>query len=153
MGSVPFFGELHSEAREWRRPWKLCVLAVGMACLIYGATHYNFSDWDLGISFLMGGLAYLLAPWSIRTLYFALRAPRHARWGAVVLALFFAWFTVDGAYVLYHTLMGNEMVRWANFKASAMLFLLAGCAWGWYDTVAEFFARLRSELSGTRRTA
>jgi hypothetical protein len=137
---------LRAEAREWRRPWKLALLAIGMAWLVYGATHYNFSDWDLGISFLMGGLAYLLAPWSVRTLFEGLRAPRRARLGPVLLALSFAWFTVDGVYVLYHGLMGNETVRWANAKASTMLFLLAGAAWGWRGSVAEFIAQLRREL-------
>jgi hypothetical protein len=145
---MPFFGELRAEAREWRRPWKLALLAVGMAWLVYGATHYHFSDWDLGISFLMGGLAYLLAPWSVRTFYDALRG--RARVGAVLLALLFGWFTVDGVDVLYHTLMGNQMVRWANFKASAMLFLLAGVAWAWRGSVSEFFAQLRRELGRGR---
>jgi hypothetical protein len=141
---IPFFGELRTEAREWRRPWKLATLALGMAWLVYGATHYNFSDWDLGISFLMGPLAYLLAPWSVRTFYAALRG--RARPGAVLLALFFGWFTVDGVYVLYHTLAGNQMVRLANFYASSMLFLLAGAAWAWRGSVAEFVAQLRREL-------
>ncbi len=137
---------LRSEAREWRRPWKLATLAIGMAWLCYGATHYHFSDWDLGISFLMGGLAYLLAPWSIRILYEALRAPLRARPSAVLLALFFGWFTVDGVYVLYHTLMGNQMVRLENFRASSMLFLLAGAVWAWRGSVAEFVAQLRAEF-------
>jgi hypothetical protein len=138
--------ELRAEVREWRRPWKLALLAIGMAWLVYGATNYNFSDWDLGISFLMGPLAYLLAPWSIRTLYEALRAPRRARVGGVLLALFFGWFTVDGVYVAYHTLMGNEMVRWANFLASSMLFLLGGAVWAWRGSVADFIGHLRREL-------
>ena len=141
---IPFFGELRAEAREWRRPWKLSTLAIGMSWLVYGATHYNFSDWDLGISFLMGGLAYLLAPWSVRMLFYGLHGM--ARPAAVVLALFFGWFTVDGVYVLYHSAMGNEMVRWANFKASAMLFVMAGIAWGWRGSVVEFFAWVRREL-------
>ena len=141
-----FSFELHREAREWRRPWKLALLAIGMAWLVYGATHYNFSDWDLGISFLMGPLAYLLAPWSIRTFYDALRAPRQARTADLLLALFFGWFTVDGVYVLYHTLRGNEMVREANFYASGMLFLLAGAVWAWRGSVAQLLAALRAEL-------
>jgi hypothetical protein len=133
---------VRAEAREWRRPWKLSLLAIGMSWLVYGATHYNFSDWDLGISFLMGGLAYLLAPWSVRTYYDALHG--RSTVAAVLLALLFGWFTVDGVYVLYHSLMGNQMVRWANFKASAMLFLLAGAVWAWRGSVAEFFIALSS---------
>lgn len=137
---------LRAEAREWRRPWKLALLAIGMAWLFYGASQYNFSDWDLGISLLMGALAYLLAPWSIRTFYQAVRAPRRPRPGPLLLALFFGWFTVDGIYVAYHTLMGNQMLRSANFYASGMLFLLAGAVWAWRGSVAEFVQQLRREL-------
>jgi hypothetical protein len=141
-----FSFEFRREAREWRRPWKLALLAIGMAWLVYGATHYNFSDWDLGISFLMGPLAYLLAPWSIRVFYDALRAPKQARLADLLLALLFGWFTVDGVYLLYHTLKGNEMVREANFYASGMLFLLAGAVWAWRGSAAELLAAVRKEL-------
>lgn len=52
--------------RELRRPWKLASLAIGMLWLMYGAVSYGISDWDVGISLIMGGLTYLCAPWSVR---------------------------------------------------------------------------------------
>ncbi|RQW82132.1 MAG: hypothetical protein EHM79_18915 [Geobacter sp.] len=44
---------------ELRRPWKIVSFAVGMLWLFYGALCYEISDWDVGISLLMGGLTYL----------------------------------------------------------------------------------------------
>lgn len=55
--------------REYLRPWKLFSLALGLGWLIWGAFHYQFQDWDVGISLIMGGLAYGLAPWSVWCLW------------------------------------------------------------------------------------
>ena len=54
--------------RELLRPWKLFTFAVGMAWLLYGATHYNIPDWDVGISVIMGLLTYITSPMAVRIL-------------------------------------------------------------------------------------
>jgi hypothetical protein len=41
---------------ELVRPWKLLSFGVGMIWLLYGARNYGISDWDVGISLIMGGL-------------------------------------------------------------------------------------------------
>ena len=115
--------------RELVRPWKLLSFLVGMGWLLFGAITYGISDWDIGISLLMGGLTYLTAPWSVRTILMAVRY-RPAYWmSRIAAALCVAWVVVDGIYVLYHTLMGNEMYRIENFYASSALYFLAGALW------------------------
>jgi len=121
--------------RDWRhelfRPWKLLSFALGMAWLLYGATHYEIGDWDVGVSLIMGVLTYLFAPWTVFTIANAVRYRRPRWWLHVAGALTPALFTVDTAYVLYHTLAGNPIYREANFPASASLYFLCGALW-WY---------------------
>jgi hypothetical protein len=33
---------------EYKRPWKLCTLALGVALLILGSFYYEAPDWDIG---------------------------------------------------------------------------------------------------------
>ncbi|MDR0233756.1 MAG: hypothetical protein LBI31_02990 [Zoogloeaceae bacterium] len=107
---------------EWLRPWKLASLAVGMCWLIWGALTLNIGDWDVGVSILMGGFTYLLAPCSARIL---LR--RH--WKTLPVALFFWWWCVDGVYMVWHLAAGNPIYREANFYASTCLYWLCGFIW------------------------
>ena len=100
-----------TDLRELARPWKLVTFAIGMSWLLYGALNYGISDWDVGISILMGGLTYVLAPWSIKTIFAALRKPSWPGVAKVVISLGTAWFVIDGVYVIYHTAAGNEMLR------------------------------------------
>lgn len=109
-------------SHELLRPWKTVTLAAGLAWLIWGALTLHIPDWDVGISLIMGLLTYVTAPWSVRILI-------QRRWRWIPLALFFWWFTVDGSYTLYHTLMGNDMLRLANFYASTALYWLCGFIW------------------------
>lgn len=48
-----------ADLAELARSWKLSSFAIGMAWLLFGALTYGISDWDVGISLLMGGLTYL----------------------------------------------------------------------------------------------
>ena len=93
-----------------------------MAWLLYGATHYNIPDWDVGISVIMGLLTYITSPMAVRILL-SMQFKRYP------LALFCYWATVDGSYWLYHTLVGNQMFREANFFASSALYFLCGFIW------------------------
>jgi hypothetical protein len=49
---------------EYLRPWKLASFVGGIALLI--AEAFYFKTYDVGISLLMGTLAYLTAPWALR---------------------------------------------------------------------------------------
>jgi hypothetical protein len=134
---------------ELVRPWKLLSFGVGMVWLLYGASNYGISDWDVGISLIMGGLTYLCAPWSVRVILHCLRyRPRF--WGLwIAEALFAAWIVVDGVYVLYHTAMGNRMLRVENFYASSALYFLAGAIWLYSGSLRDFLSNVRALFRGT----
>jgi hypothetical protein len=107
---------------EWLRPWKLLSFALGMGWLIWGALTLDIADWDIGVSILMGGFTYLLAPWSARVLL-------HRRWPMLPLALLAWWWCVDGVYMAWHGALGHQTFREANFYASSCLYWLCGFIW------------------------
>jgi hypothetical protein len=132
----------HCYLSELLRPWKLITFALGMAWLIYGARVYGICDWDVGISLIMGGLTYAFAPWSVLVLHQALRYRRKG-WGVqTVAALLPAMFAVDWVYWLYHTAMGNRMLRWENFKVSMALYFICGIAWCYQGSLKELCREL-----------
>ena len=133
---------------ELIRPWKLLSLALGMAWLLFGGLNYSISDWDVGISVLMGCLTYVCAPWSVATILAAVRYRSRVWLYPSVMALAAAWFVVDGAYVCYHTLLGNQMLRVENFFVSSALYFLAGSIWLYPGTLHEFVRNLRDLFRG-----
>ena len=76
---------------EYLRPWKLITFAAGVTLLIAGSYFYDAPDWDIPISLIMAGLAYLTAPVSMRIIL-------ERKWKQFPLMLFYTWFTVDGSY-------------------------------------------------------
>jgi len=130
--------------REMRRPWKLATFALGMSWLLYGAVNFGISDWDIGISLLMGGLTYVCAPWSTRTILHAVRhRPGHwLLWVGGAFAV--AWFVVDGDYYIYHTIAGNQMFRRENLFASSALYFLAGFIWLYRGSLEDFITTCSS---------
>jgi hypothetical protein len=128
---------------ELARPWKLLSFAIGMGWLLFGALNYGISDWDIGVSLLMGGLTYLSAPWSVRTILAAVRYRSRGWFLGIAMALFVAWVVVDGVYALYHTIMGNQMFRIENFFASSALYFLAGSIWLYRGSLREFLVNVR----------
>jgi hypothetical protein len=128
---------------ELARPWKLVSFAIGMGWLLFGALNYGISDWDIGISLLMGGLTYLSAPWSVGTILEAVRYRSRGWLLRIAMGLFVAWIVVDGVYVLYHTIMGNQTFRVENLFASSALYFLAGSIWLYRGSLREFLANVR----------
>ncbi|MDH4216298.1 MAG: DUF2809 domain-containing protein, partial [Gallionella sp.] len=107
---------------EYTRPWKLSTLALGIALLILGSFYYQAPDWDIPISLIMGMLAYLTAPWSLRVFV-------ERRWRLWPAMLFATWLTVDGCYWLYWHFknpVALELMRDANFFASLSLYGICG---------------------------
>jgi hypothetical protein len=135
---------------ETYRPWKLFTFIVGMIFLFYGALNFEISDWDVGISIIMGVLTYLCAPWTVRTiLHSLLNRPRFwCLW--IVVALIVSWIAVDGVYVLYHTAVGNTMLRRDNFFISFPSYLILGFLWLYAGSLRELLLNL---LCIVRRTS
>ena len=129
---------------EMARPWKLSSFMIGMAWLLHGALNYGISDWDIGISILMGGFTYVCAPWSVSVILVCVRdRPRFwLLW--IMAALLVALAVVDWLYVAYHTAMGNQMFRLENFYASSAFYFLAGAIWLYRGSFQEFVANLRA---------
>jgi hypothetical protein len=119
---------------------------------MYGAINYHIADWDVGISLIMGVMTYLCAPWSVWVIVFCLERRPPYWWLWIFLSLAVAWLVVDGVYVAYHTLMGNQMYRWANFLASSALYFLAGSVWLYRGSIRDFSKNVRSSfrISGRR---
>ena len=130
-------------ARELIRPWKLITFSIAMSWLLYGALFYNISDWDIGVTLLMGGLTYLMAPWSVYIILSAIRYRSKFWYLHIITALVAGLFVVDWVYMAYHTLVGNQTYRDANFYASAPLYFIAGAVWLYRGTAKEFFRNVR----------
>lgn len=123
---------------ELRRPWKLVTFGIGMLWLLYGAVCYDICDWDVGISIIMGGLTYIFAPWSAMTINSSLRFRPHAWPLRITVALIPAMFAVDWVYWLYHSAIGNRMMRWENFKVSMALYFICGILWCYRGSLRDF---------------
>lgn len=114
-----------------------------MSWLLYGALNYEIRDWDVGVTLLMGGLTYLMAPWSVYIILSAVRyRPKH--WYLhIIAALIAGLFVVDWVYMLYHTLIDNQTYRDANFYASTPLYFLAGTVWLYRGSLKELTQNIK----------
>lgn len=132
--------------REYLRPWKLLTLLVGLSLLIVGAFYYEAIDWDVPISFIMAGLAYLTASWSLHVLV-------ERRWADFPLMLFWTWFTVDGCYWLYWRQVNPEalrMMRDVNFPASLSLYWMCGLVWYYNGALKEIPSHIQKFIGKHR---
>jgi hypothetical protein len=126
------------------QPWKLVTLGIGIAIMIIGSFVEKISDWDVGISLIMCTLTYLTAPFVCRTIL-------RRDWKMFPLAAFLAWFTIDGCYVLYHTLAGNVMLREANAYASTPLYFFMGMVWLWNGSLRELASAIVASVRRPNR--
>lgn len=130
--------------QEYLRPWKLMTLAFGLGLLVVGSFYAQAPDWDVPISFIMGLLAYLCAPWSLRVLM----ERRWQHWPAMLAA---TWFTVDGSYALYWHFqdpIALAMMREVNFPASLSLYGMCGLVWLYRGSLRELRRDAAGILSG-----
>jgi hypothetical protein len=125
--------------QELVRPWKLCTLVLGVGLLIGGSFYYPAPDWDIAISVIMAGFAYLTASWSMHVMV-------ERRWCDFPLMLFFTWWTVDGCYALYWFIkdpVALDYMRASNAPASLSLYWMCGLLWFWNGSLHELVARIR----------
>lgn len=117
--------EFQNQLIEYKRPWKLFALFIGLSLLVLGSFIYRAPDWDIPISFIMAFFSYLTTAWSLRVII-------ERRWRYFPLMLFFTWFTVDGCYWTYWHYKDPEalaMMRDVNFLASLVLYVSCGFVW------------------------
>ena len=105
--------------------WNMVTLAIGVSLLIGGSFYYRAPDWDIPISLIMAGFAYLSAAWSIQVM--VMRAWKY--WPLMLLA---TWWAVDGCYALYWSIQNPAALaamRDANWPASLCLYWACGLVW------------------------
>ncbi len=110
---------------EYKRPWKLASLIIGIMLLVVGSFYYQAPDWDIPISLIMAVSTYLTAGWCLRILL-------ERRWKYFPLMLFWTWLSVDGLYAAYWYVVDPQalaLMRSANFGASLVLFVVCGLIW------------------------
>jgi hypothetical protein len=132
--------------QEYLRPWKLMTLALGLALLVAGSFYEQAPDWDVPISFIMGLLAYLCAPWSLRVLI----ERRWRHWPAMLAA---TWFTVEGSYAIYWHFqdpLALALMREVNFPASLSLYGMCGLLWLYRGSLKEWRRDAAALCSGQR---
>ena len=129
--------------RELIRPWKLITFCIAMSWLLYGAIVYNIADWDIGVTLLMGGLTYLMAPWSVYIILSAIRYRPRFWYLQIIAAILAGLFVVDWVYMGYHTIVGNQTYRDANFYASSPLYFMAGVTWLYRGSVKDFAENIK----------
>src|ERR1035437_2357261 len=142
-GEVLLQSQTKSWLAEYKRPWKLVTLALGISLLIIGSFYYEAPDWDIPISLIMAILAYLTAPWSLRVIV-------ERSWRLWPAMLFATWFTVDGSYWIYWHFknpVALELMREANFLASLSLYGMCGVVWLYRGSLRQ----LSSEISARFR--
>ncbi|HPO16327.1 MAG TPA: hypothetical protein PLI09_23020 [Candidatus Hydrogenedentes bacterium] len=122
---------------ERLRPWKLITFSIAMAFFFYGAMNFYISDWDIGVTIIMGTLTYCCAPWTTCVLYNAAKLRPRYWLLQIVTAIVLMLFVIDWVYWLYHTIMGNRMIRWENFIFSLPTYLFAGFLWMYRGTFRE----------------
>jgi hypothetical protein len=106
-------------------PWNLATLAIGLALLVWGSFYYQAPDWDIPISIIMAGFAYMFSAWSLQALVYR-------QWRKLPLVLLATWWTVEGCYALYWHFknpVALELMRDANWPASLALYLACGLVW------------------------
>ncbi len=114
-----------------------------MSWLLYGALFYEVQDWDVGVTLMMGGLTYLLAPWSVYIIFYAIRY-RQKNWYLHIIAALVAWLlVVDWSYMLYHTIMKNQTFREDNFYASTPLYFMAGIIWSYRGSLKDMLRNIK----------
>lgn len=131
---------LATQSLEWLRPWKLLTLLIGIALLVAGSFYYQAPDWDIPISLIMAGFAYLSAPWSLRVIL----ERRWKLWPAMLLT---TWWTVDGCYALYWYFknpVALALMRDANAPASLALYGMCGLVWLYRGSLNEMLIDIRT---------
>jgi hypothetical protein len=126
---------------ELLRPWKLTTLALGIATLVAGRFIVEAPDWDIGVSLVMAGVAYVTAAWAMRVFL-------ERRWRLWPLALLATWFGVDGCYWIYWNTVNPSalIMREANAPASLSLYLACGILWLPRSSLSSLVQQLRAAM-------
>ncbi len=109
--------------------WKVITFLTAAAGMIIIAPYTGDPTWDYFDALYMSVLAFATAPWTLGTIYKAVRKELPLRQGFVA---FCVWmFSASWSYDLYILLRDGEypLTWYANIFASLVLYILAGLFW------------------------
>jgi hypothetical protein len=114
---------------DYFTPWRLITLFLGMVFLFAGALWSGLPDWDIPVSIIMAIPAYITAGPTMHV--FTKR-----QWHNLPYAIFWTWFTVDGTYWIYWSLVDPSalVLRSANAGVSLALYAMCGVVWYQWGT-------------------
>lgn len=142
---MPIPTALRSYFRNLFRPWKVVTFAIGTGFFVWGAGYFDAPTWDVGVSWLMSVLCYLLAPWAVDSGIHAVRA-RPPRWPwRLLLSAATVYFVASGSYEIYNTLrMGEHPVTyWFNLAFSIPVTIIAGLVWRFDGSLTKLWNEIQ----------
>jgi hypothetical protein len=131
--------------RNLLRPWKFITFALGTAFFVWGAGYFDAPTWDVGVSWLMSILCYLLAPYAVDLGIVAVRGRGpHWRWKLTASAAL-VYFIASGSYEIYNTIrMGQHPITyWYNLGFSVPVTIIAGVVWRYDGSLRDLAADVR----------
>jgi hypothetical protein len=131
--------------RNLFRPWKVVTFALGTAFFVWGAGYFDAPTWDVGVSWLMSVLCYLLGPFAVDLGIQAARERGELWQWRLLLAAALVYFIASGSYEIYNTVrMGQHPITyWYNLAFSVPVTLIAGFVWRYDGSISDFIAELR----------
>lgn len=111
------------------RPWRLVTFVLSAAVFVFGAPYMGDPTWDHAVGALMSGFTYLLAPWSIGTLYRLVRRRASAQSALVAVA---GWLLATSSCYETYLIFRDERLpptTFSNLVASTTAFVAAGLFW------------------------
>lgn len=122
--------------QEYKRPWKLFTLFIGISILIFGSFYSHLPDWDIPISIISALATYFTASWCMHVII-------ERQWKNFPLMLFFLWLSTDGCYWIYWHFQNPEVLvffRELNFYVSLSLYAMCGIVWYYRGSVKQLIS-------------
>lgn len=140
---------LKNYLKELIRPWKLITFSIAMGYYIWGVYYYQTPTWDVPVSWIMGILTYVFAPWVVKSAYYLIQQrPKH--WIIKLLVCFVVTYgCASGSYELYHVFWGigyHPPTYWINLYYSTLVFIAAGIFWKFEGTFNQLWSLSKSNF-------
>ena len=140
--------------KDLLRPWKLVTFSMALGYYIWGAYYYKCPTWDVPVSIIMSVLTYIFAPWTVRSVYYLVRA-RPRKWVLKLLVCAaVAYACASGSYELYnwkHLGYHPPPTYWVNLYYSSLIFFAAGMFWRFEGAFKELTGKFIADINGFRR--
>ena len=140
---------LQGYAKELFRPWKFITFSMALGYYIWGAYHYKCPTWDVPVSIIMSVLTYVLAPWTVKSLYHLILKRPKFWFIKLLICVVVIYACASASYELYnwwHLGYWPPPTYWVNLWYSTCAFLAAGILWKFDGTFKELLTNLTADL-------